>query len=399
MALALVAVAFLVRSPATIPQPAGPGDPFSKLDPGPYAEVARHGTWSTVGTRAPINLLNPGPAVWTGEELLVGFTPDVAAFSLDRPPQEAWRQLPPHPGGALDVVGAVAVPRPGGPPVVAVFGHTPCAGCGVQPSLWTLDAEESWRRHPSMPLAMVGHQLVAVPGHAVVVGEDLRGRTHLSAFDIAAQRWRPLVPPPVPDGWSMRLRAVGVGPELLVYGRVEVPTGYRGGGAWLSHGLLGDAPAWRDVSGGLSLTLPDQAAAVWTGQSVVLLGGGSHATRGGRPVQGMVLDLQEAPSPRRWRALPQLPLDSVGLQDLGDVRSLQGLSGAWDGERAVFVGGLRARVHVAWSPDDHLWEVRQPTIGRAGGALAWTGERMLLWGGVTREGPAQDLQYWPTRLD
>ena len=120
---------------------------------------------------------------------------------------------------------------------------------------------------------------------------------------------------------------------------------------------------------------------------------GGRGAEGEDPyARGSALD----PDAGAWRRLPPLPEEFVAMPDLTQVRMLDGLVGTWDGERAVFVGGITAPLFAAWVPGSG-WAMRLPTSPRAGGRLWWTGEQLLLWGGVDRGGPAQDLQLWPSR--
>jgi hypothetical protein len=99
-----------------------------------------------------------------------------------------------------------------------------------------------------------------------------------------------------------------------------------------------------------------------------------------------------------WQAGPELPvrLDSMPV--------------ATDGERLFVVGGrttdsegrnqkISRDVWVLDGPDDDSWEVlnRLPE-GRAGGAVAWDGQRLVFAGGVNRrdlngDGKAEDVNY------
>ena len=384
--LLVIGVALLVRSPATTPQPSGPVAAFVKasppVTPEEYMAAVAGGTWTTFGARPPVNGFNPGPSVWTGTQLLVGFTPDVARLDLSAPLGEAWVSLPPHPSGAVDVESVVHLDGE-----VITYGPTTCAGCGPTPAVHALDVDTAtWRELPPVPGDVAGQsQLVVVDGRVVLVGTAEDGvDAHL--LDEGAGVWVDLDAPSLPG--PVRWQAAGAGSSLVVLGTMSPPDGTSVGGA-----LAWDADrGWRElVDGAVPPPGLEQAAAVWTGEEVVVLGG--RAAEGDSPyARAWALRVEDG----RWRRLPPLPASFVAMPDLSRVRMLDGLVGTWDGQQAVFVGGLTVPLFASWVPGTG-WAMRLPTSPRAGGRVWWTGEQLLLWGGVDRGGPAQDLQLWPTR--
>ncbi|HUG84190.1 MAG TPA: hypothetical protein VMM13_06475 [Euzebya sp.] len=395
----VVLVGVLVRSPATVPLnptvgplPTGPFLTGPAADPSPAdpTEEAtresltgqRGGLWTTIGTRAPIDLLRLGPGVWSGRELLVGFTPAVAAYTPDRRSSEAWRSLPPHPAGALQVRGAMQLP--GGP--VVVYGQKTCAGCLWEAALFALDPDTgAWERLADAPGEVSQDREVAlgVGGQVVVVRHRGAEGIQVLAYDPDADSWRDLQ---APDLGPLRWQAVAAGDQVVVVGVIVAADGTAIPLAMAHDPGTG---AWRDVAAGMPLPNPHETTAVWTGQEVLLFGG---SVRDGAP-RGAALSLADD----TWTTLPDLPLGDQLLPTLGGEGPLTGLLGVWDGEGALFVGGLIVPLFLAWTPDLATWEVRRATTSRAGGTAVWTGRQLLLWGGTDRRGPVVDLQAWPVR--
>ena len=384
--LLVMGVGLLVRSPATTPQPDGPLAAFAKaplpVTPEEYADAVRGGTWTTFGARPPVNGFNPGASVWTGDRLLVGFTPEVAQLDLDASLPDAWTSLPPHPAGALDVESVVF--RDGD---VITYGPTSCAGCGPTAAVHALDVVAAvWRELPPVPGAVADQsQLVVVDGRLVLVRDAADGVDALELDEVSGA-WTDLDAPSVPG--SLRWQAIAAGPSLVVVGTLSRPDGETAAGALAWDGDRG----WRELTAGAPPPAGvEHAAAVWSGEEVIVLG--CFVAEDDDPyARGSALALEEG----EWRRLPPLPEDFVAMPDLTQVRVLDGLVGTWDRERAVFVGGITAPLFAAWVPGSG-WAMRLPTSPRAGGSLWWTGEQLLLWGGVDRGGPAQDLQLWPSR--
>ena len=115
------------------------------------------------------------------------------------------------------------------------------------------------------------------------------------------------------------------------------------------------------------------------GDAVWVVGG--NAPSAGRPALDKVWFYKDG-----WQPGPRLPvpLDSPSV--------------ASDGERLFVVGGLTIDskggnkekisrdVWVLDGPDDDSWEaINRLPEGRAGGAVAWDGQRLVFAGGVSRE--------------
>lgn len=388
----VVAVGLLARSPATQPARVRPTPASSPRSlqvvenpaiPQPDvdqvgARVDLGGTWSSAG-RPPRPLgLTSSHATWTGDDLVVGFSPGVAAYRPGSGPQAGWRPLPPHPGGAVQIRGAVQ--RQGA--AIFVYGARQCADCDWEPSLYSFNPiSEVWRQHAAAPGPVgAGQVAVSMVGTQPVVVRD-RQPQGLEAlmYDPAADDWLDLDVPATP---MLRWQAITAGRELLIIG---VTSDADGGEVPMAIAYNRTREAWRDVSEGLSLRAPDRVAAVWTGSAVVLFGASG---RNGSP-RGAMLSLNDG----RWTPLPPLPVFHHLLPVVDDDRSLVGLTGVWDGARAGFFGGMGQPLFVAWSPFTGEWQVRQPPPPRTGGQASWTGRQILLWGGLSPS-TVTDLQSW-----
>ncbi len=339
--------------------------------------VDQAGTWTTIAAELAPEGISPSYSTWTGEELVVGFSPDVAAYRPGADPERSWRTLPPHPGGAVQVRGVVQ--RPGAS--IFVYGVRSCEACDWEPSLYSLNAASgTWRRHADAP-GPVGEGQVAVTivgTQPVLVRDRQPAGLQVLMYDPAADRWLDL---DVPAIGFRRWQAIGAGRQMLIVG---VTSGPEGGEVPTAVAYSRNTEEWRDVSDGLSLRAPDRITAVWTGSAVVLFGA---AGRDGSP-EGAVMRIDGD----SWQSLPPLPVFHSLLPPF-DGRALVGLTGVWDGARAGFLGGLSQPLFVAWSPFSHEWQVRRPPQPPEGGQASWTGQQILLWGGAAN-GPQPDLQAW-----
>jgi hypothetical protein len=124
---------------------------------------------------------------------------------------------------------------------------------------------------------------------------------------------------------------------------------------------------WREVSPA-PFTTSDARAAVWTGKEMIVWGGeegdGSHE----RPDNGAAYD----PDSDTWRELSRAP-----------TWSLASHSAIWTGEEMLVAGGvLMEDEGAAYLPGEDRWrKLPQPPLWRFGHAAVWTGEEMILWGG------------------
>ncbi|MGI9018035.1 MAG: hypothetical protein ACR2HR_13180 [Euzebya sp.] len=360
--------------------PAGQPTPGPTVGLGQTAGTRLAGEWSTSESIPDGAGVPAGQSVWTGRELLVGFSPRVAAYSPDRRPGQRWRVLPPHPAQPLRVRGVTQARGA----EVFVFGVQSCAGCPWDGQLWTVEPNTGeWTRLADAPTRDgIQRESVVMLGNQVAVIRDLgSGGLQVIAFDPLVQQWRDLSAPS--DG-RFDWQVVSAGTRMVLAGERTLDNGIL-----TTQVLVYDLTReeWESVAQPMPMRAPQRAAAVWAGDRVIYFGGSTRDS-----VQGVELDLRLL----RWTVLPQAPaLDASRPISGPDRGALSGLAGVWDGDRAVFLGGLNNPIQVAWSPTTSQWQLRRPPPSRVNGMAWWTGGQILLWGGVDRDGPAADLLSWP----
>lgn len=119
-------------------------------------------------------------------------------------------------------------------------------------------------------------------------------------------------------------------------------------------------------------------SAVATGEEVIVWGGCCGPGGKGSRAEGMRYD----PIENEWRAMADSPLSRRG-----------GHSAAWTGEEMIVWGGLRGRSDgAAYDPERDTWrEISEaPLERRSGHAAVWTGEEMIVWGGVPAGAPSEN---------
>jgi hypothetical protein len=185
-----------------------------------------------------------------------------------------------------------------------------------------------------------------------------------------AVSWRQLPPPPYAPVSGQSLTFTGEG--VLVWGGVGgVQGGERSpprGGAYLelSRGV------WQDL--GEHGEARWDHAAVWTGREVLLWGGSTELASGSPDGARLAV-----PS-FGYRAMPPAPF--------GMAEPI----GVWTGEEALFWGepavadpaDVQAAQVLRYRPRTDRWEVgaRFPGPSRVGATALWTGEELLVWGGL-----------------
>jgi hypothetical protein len=202
-----------------------------------------------------------------------------------------------------------------------------------------------WRELPPAPtrhgiLVWTGRELIGWGGGCCGdVSDDG------SAYDTSTNTWRKLAPAPISGQQSPA--AVWTGRELVILNGFD-PEGKPVGGAAYDPA----ADSWRRIA---SLAQRTQGAiAVWNGEEVLLVGGGSGFSG------GYAFD----PAANRWRELAQGSLSGVPLLAL------------WTGLRVIELGPKTS----AYDPRLDRWSVlpRAPQALRQGGAAVWTGRKAFV---------------------
>jgi hypothetical protein len=336
-------VVLVTRSPA----------PLAGLDevpapPGP-------GSLSAEGLRG----LSP---VWTGTELLaVGELSDdtgtAVGLSFD-PTTQRWRRLPEPP---VDL---------GWRPASAWTGEELIVCCGAGPDSSAPDSSaaaaydpdtNAWRTLPDAPVQ--GYAAASWTGDRVIVA----AMSGAAAFDPSSEEWNQL---PAPPGSGSPVRAAWSGRDLYVW----------------------PAPASRTVATGAVLdpatdrwsALPEPPDAswpaipdlVWTGDSLVVLGGLPGARAGDSQ---RFVGARYDPATGAWAPLPEpLPEPESCECNLGSHASL------WTGRDLLVVVGALASgtsadgVLLAYDPADDAWRTVGDTTDTALVPIAALGDRVLL---------------------
>ena len=288
-----------------------------------------------------------------------------------------------------------------------------------------------WRRLPAAPITpdfvragvWTGRELI-VFGREQHTATDERGAGYATgsanvaaAYDPATASWRKLSPPPGNPGAVGRFSAVWTGKQLLVWGpaaknggglaydaRTDVwraiPPAPAGGGlvAWTGRelvgwggGCCGDASAdgsaydpttntWRRLARS-PLAGSQQPLGAWTGRELVVLVSGRNPD-GEASAPGLARAAAYDPARDTWRRIASPP------------EPREGAAAVWDGHELLVVGGSApsaagrapAREGLAYDPASNRWRrLAAMPDGRTRPLAAWTGTRLLVWGGLTAE--------------
>jgi N-acetylneuraminic acid mutarotase len=256
-------------------------------------------------------------------------------------------------------------------------------GAGAPRPSWGFDTV--WRRRQRQRTRDVALKSVAAVGIVALgaisvpvirsnVTADDRGAPAGKATWQPDATWQRIPPAPVKGRYGNV--AVWTGEDVLVWGGTPDDAGDSAG---LANGAAFDpgARSWRRLDDG-PLELTGGRAAVWTGDAMLVWGGevgdGSH----GRPDDGAAYD----PRTDSWTELPASP-----------YWSLAGHSATWTGEEMVVWGGVGAAGMegrgAAFDPGRDAWRTiaAAPLDGRQGHTAVWTGEEVLVWGGRGEDGP------------
>lgn len=293
--------------------------------------------------RASVDLRFGLTSVWTGTELIVS---DVDSAAVYEPATRSWQNVP-------------------APPEMDNYCRRSAVWTGKEMLVWGCDqaafdpVANTWRRLPPAPtrhgvLVWTGRELIGWGGGCCGdVSDDG------AAYDPEKNTWRKLAPAPIPGQQSPA--AVWTGGELVVLNGYD-PEGKPVGGAAYDPA----ADSWRRIP-----SLPQRtpgALAVWSGNEVLLVGGGMGYAG------GYALD----PAENRWRELANL--EAPGVPVLA----------AWTGLRVIEVGPKA----TAYEPGTNRWSIlpTPPQALRQGGAAVWTGRKLFV---VTPSGVAASLSPPP----
>jgi hypothetical protein len=291
-----------------------------------------------------------------------------------------WRRLPPAPIAPSSSVVSVWTGRQ-----MLIFGR-------AQPNPpWSGDvaasytpATRTWRRlapYPGPTGNYEGRYWAVWTGKEMVVS----GPFDFQAYNPITNRWRRLRETAAPPGGLV----VWTGREMIGWG------GGCCGDAWSEGAAYNPTTSTRRMLARSPLA-PDQAPiGAWTGRElVVLVSGIKPADTKPWPAR-LARAAAYNPVTDTWRRIDPLPA----------ARS--NANAVWDGREVLIVGGTGvahagraptpAAIGFAYDPATNSWR-RLPSMGagRVRAAAAWTGRRLLIWGGTTSS-PASLRLTTPTR--
>jgi hypothetical protein len=271
-------------------------------------------------------------------------------------------------------------------------------------------ARTSWQRIPPAPVKLRGYAVASVwTGRQLVVLDQPGGggRSTAASYDPRSRGWWVLSPPatagPYPGDraiWTGRRIVVVNASDTVVYDpgldRWKVLShGHGGLVAWTGRelvawggGCCGDAFAdgvALNPATGTRRALPRSPLAgsqhpqgAWTGRELLVFVGDRSPDTGKPWPARLARAAAYDPATRRWRRIAPPPQER------------RGATMTWTGRELLVVGGrvagdLRARLRAdgfAYDPATDRWRRIAPMpSGREDAAAAWTGRRLLVWGG------------------
>lgn len=186
---------------------------------------------------------------------------------------------------------------------------------------------------------------------------------------VAVGDWSPLAP--APAGWSRPEGAFWIKDRLVVVAGSTAQTWERETNQWR---VIAEIPQADECEGcGYSEVV------VWTGKKLLMWGGGfSYRSPDGTAHTGVAVDLHG-----RIEPLPEAPIP---------VRWWH--QAVWTGEEMIIFGGGRdshaRKDGAAYDPSARTWRMlRKAPVGGYANSLIWTGKEMITWGGIRDSKGAQ----------
>jgi N-acetylneuraminic acid mutarotase len=247
-------------------------------------------------------------------------------------------------------------------------------GAGRSRPAWGFDSV--WRRTQRQRARTTALKALATVGIVIVVAVGVPLiRSNQSADDrriapVGKATWQPIPASPI-EGRAGNV-AVWTGEEMLVWGGgIDATNDFAGlvNGAAFNPGTQD----WRRLSDG-PLESAGGRTAVWTGEAMLVWGGEGGDPTYGKPDNGAAYD----PRADSWTELPSSPYWSLASH-----------SAIWTGEEMVVWGGVdMERLGAAFDPRSGAWRTIAPAPidGSFRHAAVWTGAEMIVWGGATGGG-------------
>jgi len=201
-------------------------------------------------------------------------------------------------------------------------------------------------------------------------GESWRGGSHAGGwlFDPVARTWHAITPAPL-SGRSLAA-AVWTGDEVLVWG------GYAKGGTFDDGAAYDPATGTWRVLPAAPLSARAPVATVWTGTEMIVWGSTSRDQPAAR--DGAAFD----PRASRWRTIAPAP---VAL----NLAGWPSPSSVWTGQEMIVVGSLLddnnasklpSATGLAYNPATDAWrELPKVKLSPQASTAAWTGSKVLAW--------------------
>lgn len=195
-------------------------------------------------------------------------------------------------------------------------------------------------------------------------------------FDFRSRTWKPMSGRGAPAARTSPV-AVWTGSKLIVWGGATAP-GPSGPSTLLDDGGVYDpaADAWMPMSTEGAPMARYRPLAVWTGSSMLIVGGGPGAMTGG--ASGTKDAALYDPDANTWTGVANAPA-------LAENNWLHVF--VVPGEHVLIVDDFRFDVHQLDVGNAKFVDVQMPETlrGRSGVGVAWTGKRLLLVGGYRQD--------------
>jgi hypothetical protein len=220
-------------------------------------------------------------------------------------------------------------------------------------------ATHAWRRLASPPETENYCRRGAVwTGHEMLVWG-----CGFVAFDPLTNHWRRLSDPPARQGI-----VVWTGRELIGWGGGCCGDADSGGAAYNPA-----TDTWRKLAPS-PLAAEQRPTGAWTGRELVLFVSGVDAASGKPSPARYARAAAYNPTTDTWRRIAPLP------------EPRNGASVAWTESEILVVGGTNARGvpasgGLAYNPRSNHWRRLAAVAGHTEGVIVWTGKRLLIWDG------------------
>jgi hypothetical protein len=370
--LPALVLAGVASARAESPAPAVGATPRAK-DPCP--KTAHKGEWVKLPDGGPAPDARPGPASasFDGRRFVAGYADRTGSFDLcvgswsGQVPRRAVRPLP-HEG--LDVGGARFIP-----------GHDPRSSFDqlatarlVLPSGKEIRVSSEGAPAPRMMyvVAFDGRRLLVWGGYGPTPDGRHEALGDGAVFDTRSKRWRPIAAAGAPSARFMPVSA-WTGSKLLVWGG---GAGSPGREPTLFHDGAVYDPArdvWSPMSADGAPPPRWKPVVVWNGSVMVIAGGGDSLVIGG--ARGKDDAHVYDPKANRWSAVDGAPT----LAEAHWVRTFVDAQG-----RVLYLDTHALKSFGVLDPRARRFgQVALPETlrDRSGIGVAWTGARVLVWGG------------------